>query len=161
MSIGSQVSRALAGRSAAAAPMDIQEEVGRLVERYGSLRAAGRELDISHTTLGRWLSGEFRPNASHRVEVEKIRRARVRSAPAKQLREDPPRIRLTGTFKKSNDKRKRRVELSDYIDWDELADAWESGDDEAVEAVIDAAVDLYVPGMVLLDDGATRVQLSQ
>lgn len=159
MSIGEQVSRALAGRSAAAAPMDVQEEVGRLVEEYGSLRAAGRELDISHTTLGRWLSGEFRPNASHRADVEKLRRARVRSAPARQLREDPPELRIRGFFKKSNDKRRRRVDLSEFIDWDELADAWESGDDGAVEDVIDAAIDLYCPGMVLLDDGAISVQL--
>ena len=51
---------------------EIQEQVKRLVKRYGSYEALAREIGVSWVTVQRWVSGRARPSRLAVMRIQEV-----------------------------------------------------------------------------------------
>jgi len=125
----------------------------------GGKTAAARQAGVTLRTWERWVTGQHKPRAASLARLARAQRESRLTPRRRQRLSSGGGLTVTGTVRVSADTRTRTVNLGDDLDpelAERMADAYQSGDEEALDQALQEAITEYVPGMEVLDVDSIR-----
>jgi hypothetical protein len=156
--------RSLTGRSRKS-EQSYQAAMSELERQHGSKKAAAAAAGVADRTWRDWRAGTHRPSKAHRSGLQRAQReARLRPSKADALGGVAGAggvvAKVTGQIRCSSDSRNRSVSVPLPDDLaQQILTAYEAGDDAAMEAALQEAVDEAFGRSVELED-VSSVQLA-